>query len=253
MAQLRFEIRLKAPVLIGQVAAGEENSAQSMDYIPGSVLRGMLVNRYVKKHGEIHFDKTDLGYRLFFSGAVQFLHAYPRSKEGKRSLPIPRSWFIEKNDPDPDTAVIYDRAFPVAPASPKSPGFSFCLLNGDQSVTQVKVEQYIGLHNTSSKRFVKQQVDSTVYRYDALAADQSFAGMILTADDELRNELKDLLSARNFRVGRSQRAGYGAVQVTLDTNPQEQAEYEPAKAPSLLSLTLLSDVVLRESNGQWAT
>lgn len=265
MEVLRFEVRLKEPVLIGQVETGEENSAKTIEYIPGSVLRGMLIDYYVRTLGTIQFDKADLGYRLFFSGEVQYLHGYPRSREGKRALPTPRSWCIQKKDESSKNPPIQNLTVPKNVDSPKSPKFPFCVLHEvdesgtdnnetqDRLVTPVWVEQHIGLHNTSSERFIKRQTDSTVYRYDALAAEQSFVAMIRATDEMLLRKLKELLSTQNFHIGRSRRAGYGAIQIIIDHSSQEQAEYRPSRDLPLLTFTLLSDVVLRESNGQWST
>ena len=70
---------------------------------------------------------------------------------------------------------------------------------------------HIGLHNgllaASDKRFVKQENDSTVFRYDALAEGQRFGGVILhNGSPDLLKELQDLLNNKYFRIGRSRSA-----------------------------------------------
>lgn len=48
MKALSYQVRLLEPLLATQLGAGEENSSQSSCFIPGSMLRGALVNLYLK-------------------------------------------------------------------------------------------------------------------------------------------------------------------------------------------------------------
>lgn len=255
MAPITFQIDLEQPVLIGDVGAGEENSAVTVNYIPGSVIRGMLIHHYIHQHGNLQLAPNKMEYLLFFSGQVQFLNAYLLSTRGERMLPLPRSWQIEKDDENSQNATIHDLASTSEKKleSPISPGASFCTLS-DQEVALAQPDLHIGLHNASTKRFVKRQEDSTVFRYDALATGQSFGGVILCPDDTtMQSVIEELLAAGNFHIGRSRRAGYGRVQISNIKTDSAWQEYQTLGKQNILPLTLLSNTILRDRLGQWTT
>ena len=49
MDVLRFDIFLEQPLLVTDQVS-DPNSVRSYDYIPGSTLRGLFAQRYLKKH-----------------------------------------------------------------------------------------------------------------------------------------------------------------------------------------------------------
>ena len=92
MSALTFRIRLKTPVLATQTESGEPNSATAFDYIPGSMIRGALIARMGGNVADLPVDPEMR--RLFFSGDVHFLNAYPFDADSfsNRLLPVPLSW-----------------------------------------------------------------------------------------------------------------------------------------------------------------
>lgn len=255
MAALTFRVTLQQPVLIGRIGSGDENSAQSYDYLPGSALRGMLIQRYIQRYGSIDLTNETPNGTQFFDGQVAFLNAYPLTEKGERTLPTPKSWRVEKEEAECPQADITDLA--VADhdllESPKSPSSPFCLYSRGQAVLY-KPERFTGMHNASEERFVKREGESTVFRYDALAAGKYFGGVILADDlDFLKTVCKPLLESGRFSIGRSRSAGYGRVQVDALETHDEWSEYQPEQTGKGLVLTLLSDAVLRDSYGQLTT
>jgi CRISPR-associated protein Csx10 len=76
------------------------------------MIRGAIIGRYMKQH---HFSELDLTNdevkRLFFdANSTRYLNAYLLSQEKKRTLPLPLSWFKDKdaelNEDSPIT--VYD-------------------------------------------------------------------------------------------------------------------------------------------------
>lgn len=101
MKALTFQIHLIEPVLITSLS-GDPNSSVGLDYIPGSTIRGLLIRRYLRGS---KVDASDNEFRqLFLSGSTRFLNAYPKSKNGIRTLPTPLSWSSKKDEKEP----IYD-------------------------------------------------------------------------------------------------------------------------------------------------
>ncbi|MCP4646813.1 MAG: RAMP superfamily protein, partial [bacterium] len=98
MNGLSYTLRLIEPVLLNSLEGGDANSAKSLSYIPGSVIRGAVISAYLKSN---HFaDADDSQFRsLFLDGSTRYLHAFP-DDEGYRTLPTPLSWKVRKDDAD---------------------------------------------------------------------------------------------------------------------------------------------------------
>jgi len=264
MNALTITLTLLQPLLIGQLGAGEENSAISFNYIAGSTIRGALIGRYMERNG-VEIDLTDQAMRrLFFTNDVSYLNSYPQDETGNRTLPTPRSWRVESEEvpieimPNDvieitDTAVV-DIAEMAEPESISDP---FCSVQED-GTTLYTPKRHTGLHNASTERYIKQENDSFVFRYDALAAGQTFCGVIISEDQTLLKTLSALLDQPDLFLGRSRSAGYGhtkisAVELVTDWHeyPLPALDNAPEKAPEKLTLTLLSDAILRDANGQY--
>lgn len=262
MNALTFKLTLQQPLLIGQVGAGEENSSVSGDYIAGSTVRGALIGRYIQAQGD--FALADLPAdapvrRLFFNGEVTFLNAYLQDDQGQRSLPTPQSWKVEKDEADIDHATVVDAAIGDLTEldDPKSlKERPYCALDGD-TLTLYKPKRQSGLHNASTQRYVKEDGASFVFRYDALAAGQTFCGVILSEEDALLAELANLLATPDLFLGGSRSAGYGHTKISAIEQSQEWQEYTvPTVADppdEKITLTLLSDAILRDAYGQLTT
>lgn len=252
MSALTFLIELIEPVLVAQAQSGEPNSATSLSFIPGSTVRGAVIAQYGALDAAA---KT--AQDLFFNGTVRYLNAYPaHAGDDKRMLPKPLSWLVEKDDADNHEATIYDFAVKrktwEQPAKPPSGEFYW---QGETSVKLGTPEMFVGVHNASTNPSRKNEDTSQVFRYDALAAGQVFAGVIVSEDETLlRKKIQRLLEQGALTMGRSHTAGYGAVRIT-DVKPSPiWSEYAPVQLSELfkdrVTLTCLSDVILRRDNGQ---
>jgi CRISPR-associated protein Csx10 len=104
---------------------------------------------------------------------------------------------------------------------------------------------------------------SSVFRYDALAAGQRYRAIVtLSAPehapvlDKLHALYQGLLSegGRAF-IGKSRGAGYGEVQLSQPAGAEitDHDEYHPSQQAGPLTVTLLSDALVRGSNGAMAT
>ena len=248
MKALVFTLILREPVLISQTLDGDPNSAISHGYIPGSTIRGVLAHRYqIQKNLQDMAAEPD-ARRLFFDARYHFLNAYPVLPGGNyRMLPMPRSWFVEKEDRDDDEIEVEDAAVWATASELKRPeriGDDFAL-NGDEYTYRFSARREISVHNASDNRRRKKAGESQVFRYEALASGQRFFGAIVPAgneQEELLSELKDLLGS-SVLLGGSHTGGYGLVDIET-SNIQEWQEYTSEDASDRVSITLLSDVVL---------
>lgn len=266
MNTVTFEIHLREPLLATQPESGEENSATSYSFVPGSMLRGALIAAYKRKYKPKDFLKNLIAQRLFLNGAVRYLNAYPlHVAASRRMLPTPASWRVDKDAVGENQADVHDFAFGLPNESDdlKAPPWEYCLITPTHA-ERYNPERYLQVHNASSKRSYKDAQVSQVFRYEALAAGEILVGAILVDDGDFT--LVQELLKENLRIGGSHTAGYGHVEITnieTHTDWQEAPSVEPnaidsdddaeqsepgSDAPSEIIVTLLSDAILRDAN-----
>ena len=241
MIAVTYKITLEQPVLVTSLN-GDPNSAVAFDYIPGSVVRGLLIGR---EQAAVEPEDADIRRRYFDSN--RFLNAYPLVGN-TRLLPTPASW----RKPKRETFPAYDLATDDNP-------------NVDQQLVRVKVpfqgesagthylahpERYLNIHinRGNRQRGRADENEGAVYRYDALAAGQVFAGVVLCDEADADTIMKNLPGTAF--VGGARTGGYGRVQIDL----LDKLNWEPTSSGSeTLMITALSDVLLRDRYGGYVT
>ena len=251
MKALVYQLQLQSPVLLSMPGAGEENSDRSYPFITGSAIRGALANRYVGEHDEKDFNK------LFISGQVRFLNAYPLY-EDKRTLPAPLSWHVAKDEKDLPTAQAFDFVSDIPDKNilqnPKTLGNVFVAPLPGEVIT-IATPMQVTVHNVSYKRGVKAKNDSSLFQYEAIAPGYLFAGVILGKEDDLEMMQKLLTQKPQLWLGGSRNAGYGRTTVLKtdivdDWQEAYGLQYQPED--KLLTITLLSDTIVRDANGNYS-
>ncbi len=260
MNALTFLVRLIEPLLAAQAQSGEANSAVTYPFIPGSVIRGGVINAYMRKNGIEELDAfPETTRQLFFNGTVSYLNAYlAHPAQDDRMLPRPLSWFTPKDNMHKPDEPIVD--FAIEPekqweSSPKAPGLGDFVWQGMEDVQLGNPALQMTVHNASDERSRKYETASRVYRYDALAANQVFAGVIISDEKKLLlDQIKPLLETKRFDFGGSYSAGYGRAEIfELVPDPfweEYTSDATKNEAKDIVTLTCLSDVILRGSDGQ---
>lgn len=261
MKVIAFSLHTQQPILATSFQ-GDPNSDVSYSYIPGSMIRGALIGCYMKQH---HLSALDLNSsevrRLFFdASSTRYLNAYVLSREGKRTLPVPLSWFKDKDKqlPEPGSLnymPIYDRAIVDElpdEVTPKRVEQKFCTVDGE-SVVLYSEKRRINIHNLRDRKKGKgTEEEGEIFRYEALDAGQTFQAVILyqEQDDTI---IQQLLGKPDLWLGGSQSAGYGHIKI-LDKNFYDsQTWHEIGISPEErvqenLIVTLLSDTLLRDDD-----
>src|SRR5438105_4274925 len=105
MKVINYHITLLEPTLVTALQ-GDPNSAVAFDYLPGSVLRGVLIGKYL---GSKSADTSDSTLRrLFFDGTTRYLNGYPLDAYDHPSLPVPVSWQRVKDQAKDKEGKIFD-------------------------------------------------------------------------------------------------------------------------------------------------
>lgn len=253
MKALTYQIHLLEPVLATQLGGGDPNSAVSFDFIPGSIIRGALIGKYLKNKGK-KIDAEDVDFQhLFLNGSVRFLNAYPLTEfDRKRALPTPISWHKKKDEVD--IKCIYDFSIKEGGDSELWNGVgNFCrIFNGEDGkyVELYKTKVDINMHTFRDDRQKTTAEKSTIFRYQPIESGQEFSGVILADDhDDLENISSLISNDTILNLAKSHLAEYGSVRIE-NVISNEWKEYEPDdNDPKTIIVTLLSDAIVQDCNG----
>jgi len=273
MRVIIYHITLLEPTLVTSLE-GDPNESVSFNYLPGSVLRGAIIGKYLRANRSTILDASDpVVRRLFFDGTTRYLNGYPLDRLNRRTLPTPLSWHHEKgNEID-----IYDFAVEIPDDDQREwrgVGQPFCSLDesendGKWMVRLVQPNRHIAVHTTRTRRFgrampasaidpSKGDAPGAVYRYDALAAGQTFEAAILCEDNDAA-QIKSWLTGE-VTLGGSRSGGYGRAKLVfireydIENWREAGGEFFPeanGACRGKLIITLLSNALLRDHNGQF--
>ncbi len=249
-----YTLILEEPVLANSLS-GDTNSARSLPFIPGGLVRGALVPAYLKSKGlnEIKADNTEFGEfsRLFLKNSTRFLHAYPVCSD-KRMLPTPLAW---KEYKDQQAGVIQNFAHTIkTDPTLKNVSFPFYVLNGDK-VVRAKHEWQVNVHTQRDAVYGRaKEGQGAVFRYEALPAGLHLEGMILAKDKTDADTIKQLLP-EYIMLGKARTAGYGRARIVIgkdidDNWREDEASELPTGKANTFTITFLSNAILRDANGQ---
>jgi CRISPR-associated protein Csx10 len=226
----------------------------AFDYLPGSVLRGMVISLYRHHYGLPEDFSTDpTTRRLFLEPSIRYLNAYPFDGI-TRALPTPISWQHPKDFLNP----IVDYAIsPDSKTDHTSLKYPFCTIDGE-SLSLCEPIRILNVHiNRENRRAGRPTIsgEGTVYRYEALASGQTFEAFILCEDDQAAATLEKLLVG-TAKIGGAKSVNYGRVR--LETVPDSSSNWRECggelqfndDAPIIL--TCLSPAILRDRHGQYA-
>jgi CRISPR-associated protein Csx10 len=190
--------------------------------------------------------------RLFLSDSTRFLNAYPKSKNGVRTLPTPLSWKSKKDEQKPVYDMVMNEKGDES-CSGINKSQPFCYLWEDEEGNG-KAELYrpnfqINTHNANENRRLSKKDNSTVFRYQALARDQDFCAAILADDESDLEKICPLLqSSSKLIIGGSNTAGYGLVNID-EVKIGDWYEYHPlGDEPEKIIITLLSNALVRNDH-----
>lgn len=262
MTAITFLLHTEQPILATSFQ-GDPNSDVSYPYIPGSMIRGALIGRYLRQETSINSDivADETVRRLFFQGQTRYLNAYLFTKDSNqpRSLPTPRSWFQNKGEQAP--MYIYDLSgmdlaeLPQDVSAKKLPD-GFCTVR-DRSVMLYNVKRRINIHNQRDRRRGRSTEETgEIFRYEALDKGQTFQAVVLCEDADATRIENLLRQNDNIWLGGSQSAGYGHTKITEIHPPHETWNevgnpIENRLNRNSLQITLLSDVIVQNKCGQY--
>ncbi|MBX3038607.1 MAG: hypothetical protein KF758_16975 [Anaerolineales bacterium] len=224
MEGFRYTLVLKEPVLANSLS-GEPNSANSLYYIPGGLLRGAAINAYAGNK-----DAADSAFRrLFLDGTTRYMNAYPLSGKQKNTFPTPRKFKKHKYSDASDFSTIESN-----------------------SIVALEEEWQINVHTQRDAKLGHATTNAgAVYRYISLPAGLHLEGAVFTKTKTDAELLGSLLNGKTILLGKARTAGYGSVTVKTEPLGEMYPFINNISAQNkTFTITLLSPAIVRNEFGQ---
>ena len=225
MKKIRVKIETLSPIVLA-TRTNTTVMTSSHDFFSGTLVRGMLAERYIEAKNlgaQAQEDEDFLG--LFFD-KLRFVAAYPvRVSDGKRASLVPASVQRLK-----DGEAVRDLLSDAPEAGYKTlRGFAVI---EDGGIEKVDVAKNISLHMSRSnvkerqnrereisslERLAGRSRDGAIYNYEAVEKGVRFEGEIFGEDAALESFMAVLGDASwTAQAGRARHAQYGACRVQLE-------------------------------------
>lgn len=247
----QYLLTLRQPVIISEQSASV-GAHQSLDYIKGSTLLGLLASRLYKKLS------ADEAFLVFHSGKIRFNDALPMLKGNAQiAYPVPMCLHSFKAEKYADGQALFaDKIFDISKVMTDA-----TLKESIREKQPVQLRNFYitmdGMRISPDKEHTLKTAidpeqnrarDAQLFGYEALSAGQVFSFSI-DIDDDVPDELVDKLSAivGKAHLGRSRSAQFGAVDI--EQQDSVQTSQATIQSQQLLTLWLTSDMQL-QNNGQ---
>jgi len=246
MHELTYKIENTSPLVISS-KFGDMNMVSTQKYIPGTTVLGILAQRVSKAKklsGNNHED--DDFYKWFLAGDLCIGNAYiAPKKQGEKSqafFPTPLSIKTEKYNKDK----VYDFLYHNNPNLELKSTKPFCKLSKNKiDITDVDVNLNFHHARDYKKGIPKPEI---IFNYESISPGQSFVGVIRGSKADLSRLVEICGSFWVGHAGRSKNSQYGIVKIMFEDNSLKQLINKKIQ-DDVISLTLLSDTILHNSNG----
>lgn len=239
---IRYVIENIEPLRIADDSTSQSGQAVSLRYVPGSTMRGYIINQLVKETG-FETEKIEL-----FSAKTRFLNAYPYVN-GRELLPSPKGFYEDKKEEEVKTIqnVVIDGQFEEG--LKRANLGRFCLLE----------EGCINYYNVSVgsdmkiRLNAKEKNEQSVFRSEYICKGNQFVGYISLENKQLAARILDVLKGK-VRLGNARTQGYGLCKV-IEQGMTEELPYKEYVVKTDIEkecyMMLLSNTSMRNEAGEY--
>ncbi len=244
MRYLDLEIQNVGPLRIANDDTSQQGQTDTLYYIPGSTIRGLVIHSLRKDEKKFEKMKKDL-----FSDKVHFMNAYLMS-EGKRMIPSLKGFYEDKaacrGKKEIENVLVRD----IGQGKKRASLGRYCYPEGENILYgSAAMGENLNINRgREGKR--------TVFRSQYMQKGQNFAGYI-TFDDSIADEV--VMAVRqvfsdSFYIGNSRYSGYGrcrCVRAEIERGIP-YGELRIQRDRSRFYMVLLSNMSMRNSWGELA-
>ena len=238
MKKIAVTITTEAPVVL----TAKNNAAimtATNDFFSGTMLRGMIAQKYIEERNLSHAE-LDAGFMSLFFEHLRFVDAY-LSEGGRRSYAMPLSLQIKK-DKTEILDLLHDEK--MAPNFKSLKGFGYV---EDGKYYKCEPKKSISLHMSRSdmasakeegrERLAGKSVDGGIYNYESVDSNQCFTGYVF-GEEEYLDALTKALGCDHWTAyaGRSKYTQYGKCRMELSEMQEVEAEQVPTGNSVILRL-----------------
>jgi CRISPR-associated protein Csx10 len=245
MQSIKYRIISLSPLVFAS-NTGDPNMVATLDYIPGTYLRGMFANEYIKKknlHNNAH--KDNIFYEWFLLGNLKITNAY--IIDGNKSyFPIPLSIQQEKGKDEIYDLLLQDENFDKQTKGIEGYG------RFNSTIYRKTVKKHLNFHHARNReRGVSKE--GLIFNYESINEGQTFEGYIIGDANDLKEFIK-IIPDGIYYLGRSRNSQYGKVKFEIIDNkePKEfssEIQIEIESSTDKIVLTLLSDTIIYNEYG----
>jgi hypothetical protein len=241
MAYFKYKIQNTEPLRIADDSSSQSGQTMSLSYIPGTTIRGYVVNA-LSKDRNFEAVKKDL-----LSANVRFCNAYPMAGETEL-FPAPKGFYEDKSISTGKKKienVLIDGNYPEG--HKRAVLGTYCDCQGDTlSCYHTKMGSDLKINRGYEEK-------QNVFRNEYITPGHIFCGYIAVEKEALGEQIKALFS-QELILGNARSAGYGKCKVLecsyVDAIPYES--YLPGKDQmGECYMLLLSDTVMRAESGEY--
>lgn len=239
---LKIVLQNLEPVRIADDSTSQSGQTVSLRYIPGTALRGVVVNALAKDADFEEIKKT------LFSSKVRYLNAFLTDGE-RELLPSPKGFYEDKTEAKGRKEirnVVIGGEFPEG--QKRAALGRFCRIE-DGCIYYYNVDTGSDM---KIKINLKGEEKQNVFRNEYIAPNHVFTGYIAVEEEDLKERIRQVF-ADGVIIGNGRSAGLGKCRTVscgyVDRLPYQ--EYLAAKdQPDSCYMMLLSNTVMRGENGE---
>jgi len=254
MYTLQYTLTTLAPVLITS-SAGELNTVNTEQYIPGSSVLGSVAHQYIKHRCANILPHEDPTFRKWFlNEGLKFTNAYVMSDD--TYFPAPHSMQKLKYKKS-----VYDFLFQERDGDKQTAKIDADFIRiKNTNIETCDVKTSLNFHH-ARERETGTPEEERFFNYESINPGQSFRGNIL-GEEPVLQELAEFLTQEVFQedavlyIGRSKNAQYGELKIEIAKTPAlffseiDQQNHDKIDIDEEgISMTLLSDLILYNDYG----
>lgn len=239
---LACEIHNIQPIKIGNIDKSKPGEKETLDYIPGSAIRGMVISQLKEQMKNEVKKKKILLHSWFYNGYPMALIKENKEWIRKELIPSPKGFYEDKLQNGNLENVVSKGEFKEG--QKRANLGRYCYLKKDTIY-------YMGTIKRDNLGICVK--DKNIFRENVLEEGQYFKSYIAVDKEavEIYQLIKETLEKGTFFIGGGRSSGYGQCKITV-----EEVESPFAKVPSVkedfkeVYLYLLSNTAMRNSLGE---
>ena len=239
---LKYTIKNMEPVRIVDDSNSQSGQTETLRYIPGTTIRGMIIHALSEKQ-----DFEEIKKELF-SSRVRYLNAYI-STDDEELLPSPKGFYEDKTNVEGKKQiqnVVLNGEF--------SEGYKRAAL-GRYCYMESDCIHYYNVDIGSDMKIkinINKNEEQNVFRNDYIAAGHTFTGYIIADRKDILEKMKDIFSEKVI-LGNGRSAGLGKCRVIncdySDTIPYAKYMADTDQENECYMM-LVSNLIMRDQKGE---